>query len=229
MTALTLYGDPASPYVTRVIIQARLKGIPLQCPPVPGGNPRSAEFHALNPIGKVPALVHADGTLLPESGVIAEYLEERYPRPALLPAAPWPRAVSRLVARMPDLYVSPCFRPLLPHLDPRQRDPAAVAPQAETLTRAFRALAHFMLPGTFCAGDSPSLGDCALGPYVQLLKNVVFPVFPEIPDPTLVPGRLADWWQAVSGHFEVGACLREYDQAVSRFMAANRERLLAHR
>jgi len=229
MTGLTLYGDPASPYVTRVIIQAALKGISLRRPPVPGGNPRSAAFHALNPIGKVPLLVQADGTRLPESAVIAEYLEERYPEPALLPSAPWPRAVSRLVARITDCYISPSFRPLLPHLDPQARNPAAVAGQAETLARAFRALGHYMLPGTFCAGDAPSVGDCALAPYLQLLKNVIFPAFPEIPDPTLPPGRLADWWQAVSGHREFGACLREYDQAVSRFMAANRERLHEHR
>ena len=50
---MKLYGAAASPYVTRVIMFARLKGVELQRPPVPGGNPRSDEFHTINPIGKV--------------------------------------------------------------------------------------------------------------------------------------------------------------------------------
>ena len=41
---MKLYGDPASPYVTRVLMAARLKGLEIEHPPVPGGNPRSEAF-----------------------------------------------------------------------------------------------------------------------------------------------------------------------------------------
>ena len=44
----------------------------------------------LNATGRVPIL--DDGFVLPESAVIMEYLEERYPEPALLPADPDARA-----------------------------------------------------------------------------------------------------------------------------------------
>ena len=46
-----------------------------------------------NPLGKVPVL-EEDSFVLPESEVIMEYLEERYPEPALLPADPAARARS---------------------------------------------------------------------------------------------------------------------------------------
>ena len=225
---MQLYGALASPYVTRVILYARLKGIRLQRPPVPGDNPRSAAYHAMNPIGKVPGLQLDDGQLIPESAVICEYLEDAYPDPPGLPAAPLDRMTSRLVARITDLYISPRFQPLLPHLDPARREQSAVDDIGAGLAKAFMSLGHFMGPGPFCVGGVPTLGDCALGTYMQLLKNVVFPAFDSIADPTAAAGRLADWWQALQGHPVCKATLDEYGQAVDEFMAANRDTLHEH-
>jgi glutathione S-transferase len=59
-------------------------------------------LYELNPIGKVPVL--DDGFVLPESAVIMEYLDERFPEPALLPAGREERAEARLaVFRFDDL------------------------------------------------------------------------------------------------------------------------------
>jgi glutathione S-transferase len=46
--------------------------------------------------------VFDDGFVLPESLVIMEYLEDRYPDPALLPAGPAERAQARLVVHRFD-------------------------------------------------------------------------------------------------------------------------------
>ena len=160
--------------------------------------------------------------------MICEYLEEAYPEPPGLPADVRGRTTSRLVARITDMYISPNFRPLLPHLDPAARDPAAVERIAAALAQAFRSLAFYMGPGPFCVGAVPTLGDCALGPYIQLLKNVIFPAFESIPDPTR-NGRLATWWQALQDHQLCKACLDEYDAAVDAFFAANAATLSEHR
>jgi glutathione S-transferase len=55
---------------------------------------RPAWIYDLNPSGKVPVL--DDGFVLPESTMIIEYLEERFPEPALLPAGREARARARL-------------------------------------------------------------------------------------------------------------------------------------
>ena len=225
---MKLYGDPASPYVTRVIMFARLKGVELSRPPVPGGNPRSDAYHQINPLGKVPGL-EVDGQMLPESEVICEYLEEAYPDVAGLPPDKKDRATARLVARITDLYISPFFRPLLPHLDPENRDQDEIDRIGAELSKAFRGLAHYMGSGPFCVSTEPTLGDCALGPYIQLFKNVVFPAFDSIPDPTARPGRLMTWWQAMQDHELCRACLIEYGTAVDEFMRANATTLHEHR
>ena len=60
---------------------------------------RRHEFLALNPTGEVPVLIEQDDTVLAESSVICEYLEERYPEPGLIGKNLHDRAeVRRLVA-----------------------------------------------------------------------------------------------------------------------------------
>ena len=55
---------------------------------------RPAAFNAVSPFGKIPVLVH-NGCNLIESVVINEYIEEVWPAPAMLPAAPEARAYAR--------------------------------------------------------------------------------------------------------------------------------------
>lgn len=59
---------------------------------------RREEFLALNPAGEVPVLVEDDGTTVSHATAIAEYLEDAYPAPPLMPTDPAARAeVRRLV------------------------------------------------------------------------------------------------------------------------------------
>lgn len=53
---------------------------------LPQGDQRRAEYLAINPRGKVPALMLADGTVLTETPAILRYLHAMHPEAALLPA-----------------------------------------------------------------------------------------------------------------------------------------------
>jgi glutathione S-transferase len=55
---------------------------------VAGGGTQRPEFLAINPKGKVPALLRDDGSVLTEFGAIATWLARRFPDAALLPADP---------------------------------------------------------------------------------------------------------------------------------------------
>ena len=81
------------PYCARVRIALAEKAIEYE-PVEIDLRDRPDWIYELNASGKVPVL--DDGFVLPESAVIMEYLEERYPEPPLLPADPAQRALARL-------------------------------------------------------------------------------------------------------------------------------------
>lgn len=66
-----------SPYARKVWMTLLHKRLPVQLEVVDLAD-RSAEFVALSPMGKVPVLVDEDGTVVCDSTVICEYLEDRY-------------------------------------------------------------------------------------------------------------------------------------------------------
>lgn len=91
---LTLYDAPRCPYCARVRIVLAEKAVEYEVVEIDLAD-RPAWIYEKNPTGRVPVL-EEDGWVLPESAVIMEYLEERYPEPSLLPADPADRARARL-------------------------------------------------------------------------------------------------------------------------------------
>jgi glutathione S-transferase len=213
---MKLYGAIASPYVTRAVMFARIKGIDLELLDAPGG-PRSDDYKAINPIAKIPALV-VDGQTIAESEVICEYLEDAFPTPSGLPADPIGRAQSRMVSRIVDLYIAPHTSAMVRQVNPQKRDQAVVDENLAAFTRAFGYLEHFMGAGPFAVGDVPTLGDCSAAPYIMLMKKLVFSNFSGIQDPTAVDGRLAVWWDALQNHDVCAATVAEYGKAVDGFL-----------
>lgn len=214
---MKLLGAVASPYVTRVLMFSRLKGVDVPLEDAPGGSTHSPEFMALSPIAKMPALTDGD-LALAESEVICEYIEDLHPTPSGLPADNFGRATSRLISRITDLYIAPHTSTMFRQMNPKTRDQAIVDTAAADFAKGFGYLEHFMGDGPFCVGDTPTLGDCSLSPYVMLLKKTVFPAFSEVADPTEGDGRLADWWNAIQSHEICKATVDEYATAVDGFM-----------
>lgn len=153
---ITIYGMAGSPYVSRVVFQARAKGLEHVLKPAPFGTP---EFKAMNPIGKVPVLEH-DGFVLPESAVICEYLEDAFPTPSLLGATPQARAKARLVGRVVDLYCQDLGELLRAGMDPSHKVDMAAA--RARLDKGLDALEQFLAGDGYAAGPEVTLADCTL-------------------------------------------------------------------
>ena len=92
---MILYDAARCPYCARVRIVLAEKGLGYEPVEIDLGA-RPAWLYAKNPSGRVPVLEEDGGLVLPESAVIMEYLEERFPEPALWPADPAERALGRL-------------------------------------------------------------------------------------------------------------------------------------
>jgi glutathione S-transferase len=91
----TLYTAERCPYAARARIVLAEKGIAYEAVEIDLDD-RPAWMYEKNATGRVPVYEEDEGLVLPESDVIMEYLEERYPEPALWPADPAERALGRL-------------------------------------------------------------------------------------------------------------------------------------
>jgi pyrimidodiazepine synthase len=91
----TLYTAERCPYAARARIVLAEKRLDYDAVEIDLDD-RPAWLYEKNPLGRVPVYEEEGGLLLPESEVIMEYLEERFPEPALWPADPAERALGRL-------------------------------------------------------------------------------------------------------------------------------------
>lgn len=105
---LTLYDAARCPYCARVRILLAEKGLSYE-PIEIDLDDRPAWIYEKNPLGRVPVLEEDSGLVLPESRVIMEYLEERFPEPAFLPADPAERALARLALEQFSLFSDPYY------------------------------------------------------------------------------------------------------------------------
>lgn len=76
-----LYHVPRSPYARKVRILLAEKNLTYEEKIIDLAN-KTAEFLQISPIGKVPVFVDEDGTIIWDSSLIVEYLEETYPEPS---------------------------------------------------------------------------------------------------------------------------------------------------
>jgi glutathione S-transferase/RNA polymerase-associated protein len=100
-----VYEHPLSPYAQKVKIALREKGVDFEVA-TPGGlgaGGVAGEFLAANPRAEVPVLIDG-GTAVFDSTVILEYIEDRWPRPPLLPAGAAERARVRMIEEVMDTH-----------------------------------------------------------------------------------------------------------------------------
>ena len=104
---VTLYDADRCPYCARARIALAEKGVEHDVVEIDLTD-RPAWIYEKNDTGRVPVL-EEDAWLLPESSVILEYLEERYPEPPLLPADAGERALARVLIFRHDDFTKPYY------------------------------------------------------------------------------------------------------------------------
>lgn len=132
----------------------------------PFGGLDTAEYGALNPNRLVPAIVDRDGTVVWESHSIVRYLAARYGAGGLWPEDPAARAVA-------DRWLDWMQTTLLPDLAPvfiglvrtpaAQRDTVRIAEAARAMGETWHILDAHLAGRRFVAGDTPTMGDIAVG------------------------------------------------------------------
>jgi len=168
---LTLYDAERCPYAARVRIVLAEKGLAYETIAIDLDD-RPAWLYDKNSAGRVPVIEEDGGFILSESLCIAEYLEERFPEPRLLPADPAERALARLrMERFDDLGS--------PYYAVRRGDPDAGA----RLDGALRKLDADLEAQPFLTGREYGLADVAYVPWIlrgQELFGLELDPFPAV-------------------------------------------------
>jgi glutathione S-transferase len=105
---ITLYEHPLSPYAQKCKIALYEKGVEfeLKMPAGIGSGHADADFAKANPRAEVPALID-DGFAIFDSTIILEYIEDKFPSPALLPRDLKARAKARMIEDAMDTHYEP--------------------------------------------------------------------------------------------------------------------------
>ena len=197
---IKLYSADLSPYSARVRMQIYVKGITDIVVELPEhwGMPK---FRERFPIGRVPVL-DIDGDTIPESQVIAEYLEEIHPKPSLLGTTPRETAHIRMLARLGDIYIinnvfalSRQTGALGRRTPTAARDDSVSAQLVVEIKRNLKALDGFIGRDGFACCGRITLADCALVPGLFFVENVLPVVGVDAPIPALA--NVAAYWVAI--------------------------------
>jgi len=212
---MKLYSAGLSPFAARVRLAIYSKSLPVDIVSPPAGGLKSPEYLAINPMGKIPALVLADGTVIPESDTIVEYLADQFPASGLRPASAEIAAKARLLARVSELYVMGPGARLFGQLNPKTRDEAVVAAAFEDLEKGLDYMNVFATEDAYAVGDVLTLADCAIVPLFFFL-GLFGQVFGK-GDLLAGHGKLSAYWTRVQADPVVKKVIGEMQEGMAAF------------
>ena len=208
---MKLYEHPLSPYAQKVKIALYEKNVSFEAtiPNLFGADPA---FETASPRREVPCLL--DGSLAVfDSTIILEYLEDKWPKPPMLPAAAAERARVRMLEELCDTYYEAINWGLL-EVRVFRRASGPLAEELSTRAAAQIAGVHARLEReldgrTWFNGDAFGWGDLSVIPYVSTSAGL------GVAPPA--NSRLAAWDERVRQRLTVARCLQEAQAALPAF------------
>jgi glutathione S-transferase len=188
-----------SPFASRARLAIYAKNLPVRIEPANLFLPdysKDPAYLAVNPIGRVPTLVLDDGSAIPESQVIVEYLADAFPDSRLRPTDARAAAQARLLAHLVEVYVQMPAGPLFAQLFAEQHDPAVVEAAVAAMDEGLGHIEHFITPDAYAVGDALTLADCALVPFLFFFAERMVATF-ERPSIIRRHPKLSRYWSRV--------------------------------
>jgi glutathione S-transferase len=199
---LKLYDFKSSPNCQRVRVVLEEKKIPYETVNVDlrAGAQKTPEYLKINPYGKVPAIVDGD-TILYESCIINEYLDEKYPSPRLLPGDPAARAKARILIDFGLTQMDAAYTKLRMEMtkEEKDRNQETLGAAKEDIKKRLQRLEQELADKEYLMGEF-SLVDADLIPRLTRLEG-----FGLLPDPSLP--RLSKYLQRMKERPSVRALL----------------------
>jgi glutathione S-transferase/RNA polymerase-associated protein len=209
---LKLYEHPLSPYAQKVKIALYEKAIPFDAivPDLFGGT--DGRFMSSSPRHEVPTVIDA-GVEIFDSTIILEYLEDKWPEPAMLPESPEERARVRMLEELCDTYYEAINWGIAEiRFFGRAKGELAetmLARAGEQIGKMQTRLEREIGDRDFFNGDEFGWGDLAVYPHVAGSALHGFP--------PVEGSQLAAWLAQVSERQSVSSCSEAAMQALQTF------------
>ena len=157
---------------------------------LPAGEHKKPEYLAINPVGKVPALIDGE-VIIHDSTIIDEYLEDKFPQHPLLPREAVQRARARAFEDYADAYLMPSlFKIFFQFRKPEaERDAEKIAEGVREAREHFAYLDRELTGREYFAGEF-SLADISFVPPLANLERAGFSLLGDFP-------RLQAWWERI--------------------------------
>jgi glutathione S-transferase len=199
---LKLYDFKSSPNCQRVKVVLAEKNLSYDVVPVDlrKQEQKKPEYLKLNPYGKVPVLTD-DSTVLYESLIINEYLNEKYPDPPLMPKDPGGKAKARVLIDYGMAHFDSAYQKLRMELmkDPKEQSQPIIDGAKSDLKKLLQRFEDEIGDQPYLMGDF-SLVDADLIPRFTRLEG-----FGVLPDPALP--RLGKYMERMKARPSVKAIL----------------------
>lgn len=174
--SMKLHGNRVGSNCRRVTIYLAEKDLKLELVEVDlaSGEHKSAEFRAKNLAGLIPVLELDDGTFIPESSAIVEYLEDKFPAPTMIGDTPELRGKVRALERIAsDLAIVSGL--MVKHSSPVfaknvNQVPAVAEAMRGTVSQQLGLLEAHLGDKPFLAGECPTIADITLFSFTQAFK-----------------------------------------------------------
>jgi glutathione S-transferase len=189
---LKLYASAASSFARKIRVMLLEKGVEHDLELV--NLWEANQLHHVTPLGKVPALKTDDGRVLVSSPLIAEFVDEKYPRPRLIPEDFEARMEVRCWEALADGTMDAVSATLyeMRFHDDAKRSAAWLDRQRKKFEGGFSALEAMLGDRRWCVGDRLSLADITLGCHLGFINLRVPDYFPHDRYP-----QLARLWRSM--------------------------------
>ncbi|MBD2344979.1 glutathione S-transferase family protein [Anabaena subtropica] len=166
---LKFYYNPISVNARRVWVALLEKQIPFELLLLNlNGDQFQEEFTAINPLQRVPVIVD-DGLRVVESLAILDYLEAKYPTPALIPSEPGAIATVRMVEMITVNELQPATLILTRPLVELDTDAKKLELAQETVTKILRFYETLLGEQTYFVGKDFTLAEVVAGTLIPSL------------------------------------------------------------
>lgn len=199
---IKLYDFKSSPNCQRVKVVLAEKNLPYEIVPIDlrKQEQKTPQYLKLNPYGKVPVLTD-DATVLYESCIINEYLDEKYPNPPLMPKDLSKKAKARILIDYGFAHFDSPYQKLRMELtkDPKEQNQQVIDSAKSDLKKLLQRFENEIGDQEYLMGHF-SLVDADLVPCFTRLEG-----FGVLPDPSLP--RLGKYMERMKARPSVKAIL----------------------